>query len=131
MHECPHGILLIAGRGDNLLYQFVVGESAGAAQCILDQVLGEAAGKVILPRGDQISQLEKVLERRPLEKGIGGVDRPGLRAELFGRPPLAGGIKVFEPEADRIDLSMSARTLRLFPMGRKPLAGGERLVGES
>ena len=65
MHECPHGILLIAGRGDNLLYQLVVGESAGAAQCILDQVLGEAAGKVILPRGDQISQLEKVLERRP------------------------------------------------------------------
>ena len=46
-------------------------------------------------------------------------------------PPPAGGIEVFESEADRIDSAVALGALRLFLVQPQPLAGGQRLGFEA
>ena len=131
MQKGSQCVVIVLRGGKDSIRHILVGKAKGSAEGVLNQVLREAAGKIILPGGDQITQFTKIGERRTLKQRVGGIDRPGLSTVPVGGSPFSGGVKVFEPKADGIDLPMTTRALRLFPMGREPLAGGQRLVGES
>ena len=71
------------------------------------------------------------------------VDRPGLLRVGHGfaglihdlvavlGAPLADGVEVLQSEADRIDLAVAARALRLLLVGEKALARREDLARET
>jgi hypothetical protein len=113
-----------------------IGEAVGTAEGILDEGFGEAAGEVFALGGDEVAELEVVLEGGAVVELAAGVDGPGFLADaalfegLLGAP-FAGGVEVFEAEADEVDLAMSLQALRLFLMGEEALAGVEQLVFES
>ena len=57
VNELSDGELLAPGRTDDVVRQVLVGESEGAAQGVLDQVFGEAAGKVVFSFDDAITKV--------------------------------------------------------------------------
>ena len=82
LHECMNKLAdlrpVVLCRDDDFIRQIFIGKAEGTSQGILDQVLGEAAGKVVFPVSDQITQFVVITEGGALVKCPGGVDGPRL-----------------------------------------------------
>ena len=108
-----------------------------------DQGLGEATGEVLLMLGgNQLTQFKEIGKCRTVMHFAGDVDGGApftghhlafsvLGESIFLAAPLAGGVEVFEAEADRIDLAMAAGALGFLHVGGEFLSLGEGLVVEA
>ena len=139
MNKGDNGIFLITGRGKNFIGQIFVGETKWTAQAVPDQVLGEATGKIVFFPSDQITHFKIVRKLRPFMEFTGRIDIVVPLCCFFTLfdnmgilcPPLAGGGEVFQPEPDRINLTVTTGTLRFFLVSENPFPGCEGLIGQA
>jgi hypothetical protein len=122
LNELADTVVLLLRGGDDLVSQIFIGEPEGAAEAIANQVLGEAAGEVGFAVGDDVPQLEVVVELGTVVELVGRIDWEDIFAVPFFGAPLAGGVEVLQSEADRIDLAVAAGALGLLHVGGKLLA---------
>ena len=121
--EFINGELFALRGANNLIRQLFIRESEGTAQSVFDQVFGESAGEVYFSVGDDVAEFVIIGERRAVVKGAGGIDRPGLSFLPFSSgmvrgAPLAGGVEIFQSEADGVDLAMATGALGFCLMGQ-------------
>ena len=128
------------GEGNDAVSEVLIREAEGAAEAVTDEVFGEAVGEVFFTGGDEVTEILKVAEFRAVVECSGGVDFPGLPfgptpagfgAVIVNGTPFSGGIEIFEPEANGIDLAVATGTLGFLHVGGEFLSGGKGLVGES
>ena len=82
---------------------------------------------------EEVAKFLIVVEDWPLIECSRGIDGPGLsffslNSGMVRGSPLAGGVEVFQPESDRIDLAVATCALGFFLVREQALSRGEDLV---
>ena len=98
-----------------------VRETEGASEGVFDEGFGEAAGEGVGLCGDEVAQLEVVFEGGAVVEGGGARSGPSFFDSALFKvvlgAPFAGGVEVFEAEADGVDLAVAARALSCLCLG--------------
>ena len=142
VNELADGELPVLPGSNNVVRQLFIGEPERTAQGVLDQVLGEPAGKVFFSFGDQVSQFLVVLECRAFVEGSRGIDvknfcSPGLfslpvcQLKSILSPPFPSCIEILEAESDGVDLAVAAGALCFFLVSGQFLSCGQRFVRQA
>ena len=131
MYERDDGIFLITSGRGNFIGQILIGKSKGTAQTVTDQVFGKPTGKIIILLGNQIAHFKIVGKLWALMELSGWIDVIGFLPVFVFGPPLTGGGKVFQPEPDRVNFTVTAGALRFFLVSPLKLTRGQNVTFQS
>ena len=135
MNKFTRRIVLLLRAFDHVFDQFTIAESSRSAQRVGNEGFGKSRRERFFMLGDQVAKLEVVGEFRAIVKRGRCINLPCLAFPaifvMIFCPPPSSSIEVLQPEPDRIDLSVTTRTLRLFLMQAEAFPRRQQLVAQA